>query len=478
MSLLSLQSNTLSPFTGFGDDPNWSVKFGVRKDRARLADWESGLRMARLPLATGNGEITQRRGRDPWTLTWRLWFATVEDLDRLDAMVGRRATLRYRSNLTKRGGGSLQTIEDRTYLVFPGTMLIELTDIEVAPDGRCEATATFTRPYVDPPAFVPPVWPAPPYPGVRLLPDPLLFLTQPLSRNAAGAISPASGAARVTTLDGYAAWRIIPAAKNGIYNPLFSAMTNWTAELGATLTANGDGTARVQTSAIYQGITAAPGTALAAVQGETVTIVVSARSRTVTRTMDLQFYAHSANNHGGNTSDLSKTTVNVSTSWQRFSHTRTLTDAATQFVFLRFTTPDSTVRDIDIREPMVFKGSVIPEFVPAVDGLGVLLPGDTWDGGANASPSTRAVGSVGGALASFGSLYLRYSTDGSTVVNTVLTGPGTFGGIGTVAFSGGVLTITSSAPLWIGAAIMYPTLTGGQKTYLDSVATSALTWSM
>ncbi|MGB3327496.1 MAG: hypothetical protein WBA46_00995, partial [Thermomicrobiales bacterium] len=213
-------------------DPNWSVKFGIRKDGRQLADWSSKVRMARLALATGNGEITQRMGRDPWTVTWRLWFACVADLDRMDAMVGRRATLRYRSNLTKRAGGTLQTIEERTYLAYPGTMLVDLTDVEIAPDGQCEATATFTRPYVDPEPFVPPVWPAPPQPA---LPTPLYYLSPTLSRSRTGAVTPTkSGAIRSTTLDGAPAWQVLWNTTNLCTNPVFGTNTaGWTATNGS-----------------------------------------------------------------------------------------------------------------------------------------------------------------------------------------------------------------------------------------------------
>lgn len=479
MTLLTLHSQSLSSFTGFGDDPNWSVKFGIRRKGSTLPDWDSKARRAQLVPATGNDIITQVRGRDPWVGSFRIWSPCAEDLDRLDAMINTRATLRYVAGRSRRAGGSVQTIEDRQYLVYPGTMLMDLTEVDQEPNGQWEATAAFMRPYTAPPVFVPPVWPPAPYPGVRVLPDPLLFLTQPYSRNAAGAIAPASGAARPVTMSSYGAWRIIPGAKNAIRNPLFSGTGNWQAdEAGTTITANGDGSARIQASAIYGGISQAPGTGLAAVQGETVTLSVWMRSRTTTKTINMQCYAHSANNYSGNTTDQSNNNKTVTTSWQQFTVTKTLADAATQFIFIRLSLPASVATDIDIREPIVTKASSAPEFVPAVVG-GVLLVGDTWDATPDASSSTRAAGSLSASLASFGNLYLRYSTDGSTVVNTVLTGPGAVGGVGTVAYSGGVLTITSTGPLWIGAAITYPgTISPSQKTYLDSVATSALTWTM
>jgi surface antigen len=164
MSILTDYAKILSPFTGFGDDPNWSVKFGIRRNGDNLPDWTSKPRLAQHALATGNGTITQRRGRDPWEITFRLWLPSADDLDRLDAMVGRRATLRYLGTLTKTAGGLRETIEDRTYLVYPQTLLLGLADVDIRPGGLCEVTATFQRAYVDPPPFTPPVWPAPPSP--------------------------------------------------------------------------------------------------------------------------------------------------------------------------------------------------------------------------------------------------------------------------------------------------------------------------
>lgn len=471
-------------FTGFGDDPNWSVKFGVQGQPGAERDWSSGPRVAEHVPATGNRTIRQRRGRDPWTIELELLFDDSDALEAMDALVGQKATLRLPWGHTKRVGGTLEVIGSEQYLTLPDTYLASLdrhTGYISYPGGMRRAIAVFKRDYIDPPAFVPPTWPAPPYPGVRNLPDPLLFLTQPLSRNASGPISAASGAARPATLGGFGAWRIIPGAKNAVPNPRFVGTTNWTADGGtASLTANGDGTARMQASALFDGISQAAGTGLAATAGDTVTVAVRMRSRTTSKSVTLQMYANNSNSYASNTADHNSGAVTVTTTWQTFSRTRTLTDPTTAYIFLRLSLSGAWAVDVDVSEPIVTKAGSVPEFVPAVDGMGVLLAGDQWDGTANASPSTRTAGSVGGALASFGSLYLRYSTDGTTVSNTVLTAPGTFGsGAGTVSYSGGTLAITSGSQVWLAAAIAYPgTLTAGQKTYLDSQPTSALTWAM
>ena len=152
------------PFTGFGDDPNWSVKFHVLMEGDSAPDWQSALRMAVLTPATGNGQITQRRGRDPWQIAMRLWLASTADLDRLDAMVGRRATLRYGWGVTKPLNTQPQTIEQSQYQVLPGTMLTDLDKVAIEGDGTLEVTATFSFPYTDPAPFTPPTWPAPPSP--------------------------------------------------------------------------------------------------------------------------------------------------------------------------------------------------------------------------------------------------------------------------------------------------------------------------
>lgn len=154
----------LSPFTGFGDDPNTSVKFRLQRSAGRLPDWRGGPRLTQFVVPHSDRTITQHGGRDPWTVTFRLWFATVADLELLDALQGSRATLRYRAGLTKRVGGTVTMLGDVAYLVLPGTLLAVLSDVVVEVDGSCEATATFERPYVALAVPEPPVFPPPPPP--------------------------------------------------------------------------------------------------------------------------------------------------------------------------------------------------------------------------------------------------------------------------------------------------------------------------
>lgn len=137
--------NELSPFTGFGDDTNTSVKFSIGYVSDRIPDWSGGPRLVQHPVLHSNRTITQFGGRDPWTVTFRLWFGSIADLEALDALQGLRSTLRYRANLTRRVGGTTAMLGDVSYLVLPETLLLAVGDVEIEVDGTCEATVTFQR---------------------------------------------------------------------------------------------------------------------------------------------------------------------------------------------------------------------------------------------------------------------------------------------------------------------------------------------
>lgn len=135
----------LSPFTGFGDDPNTSVKFSIVTDGGRIADWAGGPKLSFHPIANSDREPTQYHGRKPWTLTCLLLFDTLDDLEALDALQGRRATLRYAWGVTKRAGGEPTMILSDRYLTLPDTMLVSL-DVEATyRSGQAKALATFRR---------------------------------------------------------------------------------------------------------------------------------------------------------------------------------------------------------------------------------------------------------------------------------------------------------------------------------------------
>lgn len=153
------------PFTGFGDDPHSSIKFGMVHDRGKVSDWSGGPRLRQHKIALG-GVVTQTTGRDPWVLKATLLLDSVEDLEALDHLQGKRATLRYGWGITKRVGGTKEIILNDTYLTLPGTMLVSVDDTNsYISDGRRKATATFERPYVAPPIIAPTPWPdSPPWP--------------------------------------------------------------------------------------------------------------------------------------------------------------------------------------------------------------------------------------------------------------------------------------------------------------------------
>jgi hypothetical protein len=141
--------SALSPFTGFGDDTNTSVKFGLQRANGRLPDWEGGPKLTFHDIANSDRQVTQRHGRTPWSITIKLWFGHPDDLEAMDALQDQRATLRYLYGLTKRAGGTPETILGTRYLALPNTMLISLEplDHDGVATGPREAMATFRRAY-------------------------------------------------------------------------------------------------------------------------------------------------------------------------------------------------------------------------------------------------------------------------------------------------------------------------------------------
>ena len=138
-----------STFTGFGDDVAASIKFGILRDRNGSApDWSGGeAKLAVFEPLHSNDVVTQYRGRQSREITLRLWFADVNDLEALDSVQGRQATLRYLWGITSRAGGRKQTLPDGvSYLVLPDTLLVRISDRVSMARGRWEATATFRRP--------------------------------------------------------------------------------------------------------------------------------------------------------------------------------------------------------------------------------------------------------------------------------------------------------------------------------------------
>lgn len=133
-------------FTGFGDETNTSVKFRIVAPGGRIAGWSGGAKLRKLEIPHSDSQIIQVGGREERTISLRVHFASVADLEMMDDLQGTRATLRYRANRTKKAGGYLETLQDGvTYLVLPDTLLEQVSDETYQVFGPCEATLTFSR---------------------------------------------------------------------------------------------------------------------------------------------------------------------------------------------------------------------------------------------------------------------------------------------------------------------------------------------
>lgn len=144
----SLIHTSISTFTGFGDEPDAAIKFGIDiTGLDQMPDWSGGeARLATFAPLHSNDVVTQYRGRGPRELTVRLWFACRDDLELLDSVQGRSATLRYVWGVTSRAGGHKATLPDGVnYLVLPDTVLVRLSDQATPIGGTAQATATFRR---------------------------------------------------------------------------------------------------------------------------------------------------------------------------------------------------------------------------------------------------------------------------------------------------------------------------------------------
>lgn len=165
-------SSLLAPFTGFGATTNTSVKFGILLPGGAndtLPQWSGGPRLNQFTIRHSSRVVTQTDGRDPYTVTWRLWFDDVESLEALDALQGTRATLWYTERLTKRIGGEVVNLAGHDYLQLTDVLLVRIdprSEVRHV-DGSCEATVTFQRAYHEPaaPSFGP--YPDPPYPAIN-----------------------------------------------------------------------------------------------------------------------------------------------------------------------------------------------------------------------------------------------------------------------------------------------------------------------
>lgn len=137
--------NYRAPFTGWGDDTNTSIKFGILTPDGRVPNWSGGSKLNRLEIPHSDSEILQNGGRDPWFVTFRAYFDSIDDMEMMDQLQGTRQTLRYTAGLTKKAGGTVQVLGETSYLILPNTMLDRISDELYEIEGAAEATLTFSR---------------------------------------------------------------------------------------------------------------------------------------------------------------------------------------------------------------------------------------------------------------------------------------------------------------------------------------------
>jgi hypothetical protein len=145
--MVSILDTSIAPFTGFGDDANSSIKFGIDvTGQDTVPNWTGGEPdLTTHRVRNSSDVITQLHGREPRTLTLRLWFASLDDLEALEGVQGAQATLRYLWGITSRAGGTKETRGAHSYLVLPETLLARVTDQRTYIGGTAEAVATFQR---------------------------------------------------------------------------------------------------------------------------------------------------------------------------------------------------------------------------------------------------------------------------------------------------------------------------------------------
>ena len=115
--------NDLSPFTGFGDDTNTSVKFSISAPGGVVPLWTLEPRGTKLPVPHSNRTIIQASGLGEWSVTFRVEVDTTDELELLQALQYQRATLRYRHRVTNNPGGTITTLQGVSYVVLPDTLL-------------------------------------------------------------------------------------------------------------------------------------------------------------------------------------------------------------------------------------------------------------------------------------------------------------------------------------------------------------------
>lgn len=139
-------SSPIAPFTGFGDDTNTAIKFGILAPGGVVPLWELQPRVNVFPVLHSNRTITQYGGLGLWSVTFDVDVDTTDALTLLQMLQGQQATLRYQYRVTNNPGGTVATIQDITYVVLPDTLLAGVGAITRLVDDTCTASLTFTRP--------------------------------------------------------------------------------------------------------------------------------------------------------------------------------------------------------------------------------------------------------------------------------------------------------------------------------------------
>jgi hypothetical protein len=135
-----------APFTGFGDDPNTSVKFTIMLPGETMPDWSGGPRLRQKKIPGSSRVNIRNTGRDPYIVTFLLDVDSLEEYEALDRMQGVEATLRYAWGITKPVGGHYESIQNVGYLAIPNVRLMQLSD-PVVDVETYSTSATFLKPY-------------------------------------------------------------------------------------------------------------------------------------------------------------------------------------------------------------------------------------------------------------------------------------------------------------------------------------------
>jgi hypothetical protein len=138
-------SSPLAPMTGFGDDTNTSIKFGILAPTGEIPLWELEPRINKFPIPHSNRTVTQYGGLGLWSVTFDVDLDTDTELTMLQSIQGQQATLRYQYRVTNNPGGIVEHIFGTSYVVLSDTLLDRVQRPVRSPDGSCMASVTFTR---------------------------------------------------------------------------------------------------------------------------------------------------------------------------------------------------------------------------------------------------------------------------------------------------------------------------------------------